>query len=113
MKKIILGILAIALLSGCSKYTAKIEVNPKDTKQSKYAPTNQQNQYGIVSYRNEGIGKEERREDAYKKMYTICDGKYKIVDEADKVVNTGYYSYGSYGKVLTDKIREIKFLCVK
>lgn len=50
---------------------------------SAYAPTNDSQRPGIVKYLNDGADfiVKARREDAYKKMYESCNGKYKIVNE--------------------------------
>jgi hypothetical protein len=91
--KIVIPIFLFALTS-C---TAQMIVPPGNTK-SKYAPANQSSNKGIVKYSTEGARSvvEARREDAYKRMYSACGGRYIIVSEGMKPegaysmpVNTG------------------------
>lgn len=53
---------------------------------SAYAPTNDSQRPGLVKYLNQGAEFviKARREDAYKKMFESCDGKYKIVNEGQQ-----------------------------
>lgn len=67
------------LLCGCAAnhvtLPTKSEFAPKD-----YEPI------GVVSYLNQGADFviNSRREDAYKKMYMVCRGSYKILSEGEK-----------------------------
>lgn len=116
MKKLLLLSLAmpIALLfNGCS---AKIEHMPGSIEKSKYAPVNEAEQYGVISYRNQGIAsvRKARREDAYKKMYTACNGKYKIIDESSKDAGAVFVANGYGGGTMVNQSDiYIKFICVK
>ena len=76
MKAIFFYAATVAFVSGC---VAKIEKMPGSLEHSKYAPTNASEQYGVVSY-YEAHG-QTAREDAYKTMYEICNGDYKIIGE--------------------------------
>ena len=115
MKKIYFFII-IVLFIGCS---ARVDYAPM-TVDSKYAPINSSEQYGMVSYLNEGIEpiRKARREDAYKKMYKICKGRYKIVSISDKPDGVGFLGnttstgFTSGGFFLSHRIY-IKFQCVK
>jgi len=53
---------------------------------SAYAPVNEQSRGGTIKYLNQGADFviKNRRDDAYKQMYTDCDGKYKIDAEGSK-----------------------------
>ncbi len=67
-------------LLGCSK--AQIVKDPQKQGSSKYAPINERENtaIGVVKYADSALRKR-NRERAYKKMYEICKGKYKIVRE--------------------------------
>lgn len=70
----------LVTLVGCS---ASNVVKPEGKSNSKYAPQNEAGINGIVKYLNKGgeFVKKTRRDDAYKKMYENCNGKYNIVNE--------------------------------
>ncbi|MCK9455531.1 MAG: hypothetical protein WCY51_07480 [Sulfurimonas sp.] len=112
-KFIVASTILTIIFSGC---TAKIEHMPGSIEKSKYAPINSEEQYGLVSYLNGGASsvREARREDAYKKMYEACSGKYKIIDESNKNSGAMFISNGNGGGFManTNKIY-IKFICVK
>lgn len=85
MSKVILMALVVFLLAGCGATMVK----PVNTG-SKYAPLNEGDGKGEAIYR---LGRmdsfnDSQREDAYKKMYEQCDGKYNIVDEWTDSENT-------------------------
>ena len=60
--------------------------NPGSSISSPYAPTNEASRGGVVKYLNQGADFVIKggREDAYKQMYTACNGKYKIDAEGQK-----------------------------
>lgn len=102
----------VFLFNGCS---AKIEHLPGSKETSKYAPVNAQEQYGIVSYRNQGISavREARRENAYKEMYNTCNGKYKIINESNQNDGAVFVSNNNGGGYMQSTSRiYIKFICV-
>lgn len=81
LKQIILSLTSICLFS-CA--TAEI-VNPiGGISGSAYAPSNESQRPGMIKYLNQGADFviKARREDAYKKMYESCSGRYKIVSES-------------------------------
>jgi hypothetical protein len=67
------------ILIGCSDKTAQ---HVTHRVKSQYGPTDAV-PGGMVRYSNEGSDSDinRRREDAYKKMFDACDGKYKITSE--------------------------------
>jgi hypothetical protein len=87
MKSLILPVVVVIFLSGCT--SADILRKPGEvTQQSKYSPENEKkadDSIGVMRYLNEGAPfvREARREDAYKKMYNLCNGKYELADETD------------------------------
>jgi hypothetical protein len=112
----------ILILSGCIA-TANMVKNPNESNsQSKYAPDSEKksNGVGVVSYMNEGIIsiRETRREDAYKKMYGACNGKYEIFDERSDYTDPMYVTqkspnlkntYNTYS--LQSEYRYFYFVC--
>ena len=105
----------ILIFSGCS--TTNVEQVPGSMAHSKYAPVNSQEQYGVVSYLDKGFSSAARREDAYKKMYEVCNGKYKIIRESSKNIGATYnaYQYNKYSSGTATNIsrRYIQYTCVK
>lgn len=101
----------ILLLTSCS---AKMVVKPGDTS-NKYAPINEESRPGIIRYLNEGVAsvKKARRDDAYRKMYEICSGKYKIVSEG--AANKQQISTNAYSGVVSGNSEYIyiHFECIK
>ena len=97
-----LSLLCLSLTLGGCLTTANMVKHPLSIKtQSQYAPDSEKesNGVGVVSYMNEGIGtiREARREDAYKKMYEACNGKYDIYDETSAYTNPIYITQKSQG----------------
>ena len=74
-------LIAAVTVSGCS--ASKVNTTIPET--SRYAPVNDEVD-GEVSYLNAGakVVRDERRQDAYKKMHEHCGGPYKIVREEDQ-----------------------------
>ena len=82
---------------------------PGSIEKSKYAPVNADEQYGVVSYSAKSA-----REDAYKKMYSACSGKYKIIDESQQNSGAVFIPNGYGGGVMANtKKNYIKFICIK
>ncbi|GGB45976.1 hypothetical protein K8B83_04900 [Shewanella inventionis] len=119
MKYFIVPIATIIFLSGCT--SADILRKPGEvSKQSQYAPQNETpkaNNIGIMRYLNEGAEfvREARREDAYKKMYNLCNGKYELVDEADSETTPTTFinetSTGFTAQTLSSTYTYIYFRC--
>ena len=92
-----------------------------ERKVSKYAPVNEvvePRAIGITSSMNEGASfvRKGRREDAYKKMYDACDGKYKILGESSSETGDFYYTQAMGNALYTSNLSStyvyIKFECV-
>lgn len=87
-------ILSIGALSGCLTTANLIKAPNKANTNSKYAPESEKkaNGIGVVSYLNEGIQsiRNARREDAYKKAFEACGGKYEIWDEKSNYTDPMY-----------------------
>ncbi len=120
MKKAFLSITCVSILVGCT--SADVLRHPGDvTKTSKYAPQNEKqndDNIGIMRYLNEGASfvKEARREDAYKKMFNMCDGKYEILVEnssetSPTILTTETYN-GFVSQAVSSSYRYIHFKCV-
>jgi hypothetical protein len=119
MKNLIIPIATIFLLSGCT--SADILRKPGEvSKQSQYAPQNEKSKsddIGIMRYLNEGAAfvTEARREDAYKKMYNLCNGKYELVNEADSETTPTTFinetSTGFTAQTLSSTYTYIYFRC--
>jgi hypothetical protein len=65
------------LVAGCS---ATMVNPPGGATGSPYAPVNEGQRPGVVSFLNQGLPDlvQARREDAYKQMFTACGGAYRI-----------------------------------
>ena len=74
MKAMALGVMLSLLTTGCATIETKRGVA------SQYAPTNEV-KGGTAKYNSQGLGREGRREGAYKKMYQHCGGPYRITGE--------------------------------
>lgn len=95
--------LSVVYLTACA--TADL-VHPVGGSASSYAPSNESQRPGMVKYLNQGADFviKARREDAYKKMYESCGGRYKIVSEGPRaeggamvpVGNTYMFSQSNY-----------------
>lgn len=81
---------------------------------SQYAPTNEMHG-GVVSYNNQGIGANSRRQSAYKKMYSYCAGDYKILQETNTHEGGAAQTIAGYGGPVTfyndQKVVKIAFQC--
>lgn len=109
VKKLYLICLSAAM-SGCSASN----VNMHGPSTSLYAPINETLSTGEISYCNAGAKsvRDARREDAYKKMYEACGGKYAIVHEEDqnpafcKMERRIWFKCSSDEKVTSDNTRQ-------
>lgn len=108
MGKYIYGFFVVLLISGCGA-AAKVEAYPNSKAQTKFAPINPNNQYGIISYKVNRFASESRKI-AYHEMYKICNTKYQIVSEDEK--QTGAFVH-SNGVVQVLKRNYITFECIK
>lgn len=70
------------MLAGCSAGQVR-----GDAFKSAYAPVNQAISSQAINYCNAGAKfvRDSRREDAYRKMYATCRGKYQIIREESLV----------------------------
>ncbi len=107
-KTILFYAVATIIISGC---VAKMEKMPGGLENSKYAPTNSAEQYGVISY-YEAHG-QSAREDAYKKMYDTCNGSYKIVgEEIGGSSTTAIVPIAGGGAIASNSAKVyIKFVC--
>ena len=91
-----LFLITVFVILGC---TSSMVIKPGSQVQSQYAPVNESTRRGIVKYLNQGASFviEQRRKHAYRRMYTECGGKYRIVAEGPRleggvIVPVGYFS---------------------
>lgn len=120
MKKAFLSITCASILVGCT--SADVLRHPGDVaKTSKYAPQNEKkadNNIGVMRYLNEGASfvREARREDAYKKMFNMCDSKYEILaetsSETSPMILTTETNIGFMSQAVSSSYRYIHFKCV-
>ena len=125
MNNKILAVLVTGIISlgGCT--SADVLRKPGEVSStSKYAPQNEQkktNDIGVMRYLNEGASfvTEARREDAYKKMFKLCDGKYNIIAENSSETSPTTYTYtkatntGFTSQTVSSSYRYIHFQCIK
>jgi len=78
--------LFVSLLFICAACTAQMVNAPGGMSDSPYAPVNEASRSGVIKYLNGGADAviKSRREDAYKKMYDACNGKYRIDAEGPR-----------------------------
>lgn len=114
MKKTLIFFFAFTL-TGCA--TATIEKVPgSGGAPVEYAPVNKSNSdYGVVSYLDEGISsiRKIRRDDAFKKMHELCNGKYRIINESYGESNPVYSVNKNLISTLTSTYVFFTFECVK
>ncbi len=103
--RLIVLIVISALLTGCTSATLQI-------RDSKYGPVGEK-RGGTTSYLNDGANSavRKRRELAYKKMYELCDGRYKITNEYDRSDDAVGFVYGGVASAHRDTYRYIEFDC--
>lgn len=101
LKILIIGS-GLVSLSGCSTVSMRAPGAPAV---SEYAPENERKHMpGIVTYMTSGADwvVADRRETAYKKMFTVCNGSYEIFREYPSSSATSYVTSGmSNGNLLT------------
>lgn len=109
-------------LSGCLTTANLVKAPYEANSDSKYAPESEKraNGIGVVNYLNEGISsiRKARREDAYKKAFQACGGKYEILDERSNYTDPMYvtsqssYSSDTYNTYsVQSEYRYIYFKC--
>ncbi len=100
----------IAALSACA---AQLVSPPGAESSTPYAPVNERSRGGVVKYLNEGADFviEKRRNDAYKKMYAACNGKYRIDAEGQKAEG-GVWASGNSVFSGSSQYWYIQFSCV-
>ncbi len=106
MKKIMsLAVIAAISLgfSGCGGGGVYMVQSPLMSK-NKHAPINEKKGMGIIKY-EEGF-----KEPAYKTMYDMCQGNYKIINESE--VGKSVWVYGKPGYSLAYTETTVKFECV-
>jgi hypothetical protein len=82
---------------------------------SPYAPVNEQTRGGLVSYLANGAGfvVRARREDAYRKMYRACGGRYRIDAEGPRAAGGTIIAAGPNAAVMVPSTYwYIQFSCV-
>jgi hypothetical protein len=99
-------------LIGCA---AQMVVNPGSQADSPYSPINEASRPGIIRYLSEGAQpvKEARRNDAYRKMYEACGGKYRILREGSRSEGGVVVPTGSGALYADSQYIYIEFECVK
>ena len=108
----VFSILAIAIaLTACA---AQMVSSPGAASTSAYAPVNEASRGGIVKYLNEGADfvRKPRREDAYKQMYSACNGKYRIDAEGPKAEGGAITVFGDSAFYSESVYWYIQFSCV-
>jgi len=113
MYKIKIFICIIASISlGCS---ATSVIQPGSSSKSKYAPINEEVRTGIIRYLNQGASfvRNSRREDAYKKMYNFCNGKYTILNEGIRSEGGVITPIGNSATFSDIQYVYIEYRCVK
>ena len=113
MKKIIL--LISLLVISCSGIRIHKYPNVTDIPRE-YAPMNDyKNNYGVVSYLNEGVSsiRKARREESFKKMYELCNGKYVIIEEKNSETDPLYIVNENMIGSVSSTYVFFKFECVE
>src|SRR5438105_14234781 len=107
--------LLVPVVLGLCACTSKMVSRPGSMSPDPYAPLNEADRPGVVSYLNEGIGsvRQARRRNAYKKMHDACNSPYRIDREGDQV-DGGVVVGGAHSAVGTKTHRwYIQFSCVR
>lgn len=109
-------VVAVALVTAIVGCSAKMVSAPgMSSAPSPYAPVNEANRGGVIKYRNEGVAaiRQKRREDAYKQMFTACNGKYKIDAEGPREEGGVVVPVGNVAMVEATQYWYIQFSCVR
>jgi hypothetical protein len=108
--------LFLFLLFICTACTAQMVNAPGGMSDSTYAPVNEASRSGVIKYLNGGAEAviKSRREDAYKKMYQACNGKYRIDAEGPHEEGGVVMALSPSSTVFADsEYWYIQFSCVK
>jgi hypothetical protein len=108
--KMFLAGIALAGIGGCM--SAEMVSSPNSG--SAYAPVNEGARSGVVKYLNDGAAyvRDQRREDAYKQMYTACNGHYKILAESSNPEGGAAFTSGSTSYWAQSNYWYIQFGCI-
>jgi hypothetical protein len=101
----------IAALSAC---TAQLVSPPGAESSSPYTPVNEKSRGGVVKYLDDGADfvRDKRRNDAYKQMYTACNGKYRIDAEGQKAEGGVVIALGDSATFAPSQYWYIQFSCI-
>ncbi len=102
---------SVLFFYGC---TSTMVVKPGKVSPSKYAPINESSRRGIIKYLNQGASPviTQRREDAYKKMYEACGGKYRIIAEGPRMEDGVILPAGNTMMYAQQQYVYIEFECI-
>jgi hypothetical protein len=105
-------LISATLVAACS---AKMVSKPGTTTASPYAPVNEATRGGVIKYLNEGIRpvRQKRREDAYKQMFTACDGKYRIDAEGPRTEGGVVVPVAGTAVISDSQYWYIQFSCLR
>lgn len=115
MKKVLLVLLvSTGLLTGCGM--TLIKHPDQAATNSLYAPESERQSDGIgiveVSLNGADMLIEDRRKKAYRKMYEVCAGKYKILDKEKWRSSPSYTAIGNTLYSGSSKYEYIYFQCL-
>ena len=74
------GVILFVVIAAQACSATMVNAPGASSASSPYAPVNEASRGGMIKYLNQGASYvvEQRREDAYKQMYTACRGTYRI-----------------------------------
>lgn len=104
-------LLVAAVMSGCSATM----VNAPGGSRSAFAPVNEAQRPGTISYLNQGADSiiRARRGDAYKQMHGACGGDYRIEGEGPQMSGGVLAPVGRSAVFIPSQYWFIQFSCVK
>jgi hypothetical protein len=102
---------ASLMLAGCG---ATMVNRPGAASGSEFAPVNEAQRPGMVSYLNQGLGAivRARRENAYKQMHDACAGPYRIDGEGPHSSGGVITPVGSSAVITQSQYWFIQFSCI-
>jgi hypothetical protein len=111
MRRSIFAVSLCALLGGCA--SADMVSSPNSG--SAYAPSNESSRAGVVKYLNDGAGfvRKQRRENAYKQMFTACNGRYNIDAEGSSPEGGASIASGKSTYWMQSNYWYIQFSCLQ
>lgn len=103
--------LAVLVVAGCGSTMVNA---PGVASQSAYAPVNEAQRPGLVSYLNQGAGFviRARRDDAYRQMFTACAGAYRIDGEGAQTSGGVLAPVGNSAVFIPSQYWYIQFSCL-